>query len=80
MHPDIKKFWENAGWTMSSQHDSNDPYLSRILYTIEKSNMSFHVADICKRSGNNYYFFPFNNFNSFSEEKALRLVRLKVFM
>lgn len=68
MHPDIRKFYEDAGYTVLGPSKLSS-------YEIHIGNEPFRLIKVICH-GNKYYF----NKEWYSEEKMLRIVRLKVFI
>jgi len=80
MHPDIKKFWEDAGYKVSELTLAPTGNLldAKTYWYISKWNVLPHVQAITLRNGTNLYYL--GGEEKVSEEVALRMVRLKSFL
>jgi hypothetical protein len=78
LHPDIRKFWEDQGCTLH-QHIFFEPSLdsdAKIWWMIEKDHTLTALIAITLRNGTNLYYF---DGNKYTEEEALRIIKLKAF-
>ena len=71
MNEEIRKFWENAGYTL---RDTIGP--TWILCWARREHLEWHIATFrCDLPKIIYYF----NYNEYTEEEMLRIVMLKAF-
>ena len=68
MHPDIKKFWENAGYVLTEV-----PKLSNFEWW---AGVHLLVASFDESNGMIYIF----NGQKYSESEALKVIKLKAFL
>jgi hypothetical protein len=66
MHPDIKKFWEDAGYDIFGWYALNN---SQILVVAGRDDILIERATM-------YYF----NGNTYAEQEMLNLIKLKAFL
>jgi len=88
MHPEIEKFWNNAGYRIgiySSSKSFNNSSMWRYYYQLENKNgcmIEAGASDPCDYYENKdasckiYYL----NNSEYCEEDMLRLIRLKAFL
>jgi hypothetical protein len=82
MHPEIKKFWEDAGYlitelTLAPNYPTYNPLDAKTYWSIGKDDEVPYVQAITLENGTNLYYL---NDEKLSEEVALRMIRLKSFM
>jgi len=81
MHPEIKKFWEDAGYSVTEPGYITDPKGEQIqLGTISGYKKAAYNSAVSKIEtiafGNQHRF----NGKWYSEEDMLRIIRLKIFI
>ena len=88
MHPEIKKFWETSNHEVIQAVPigsiSDDTKWRELFYIREEQTLTFVVCIseiiIGNNIPNNYTYYFLNQSKPYSEEEALRLVKLKAFL
>jgi hypothetical protein len=86
MHPEIRKFWEDAGYTVMRCDDLNvvhSPHEMWCAGWIARGINDLYIATSATIHGNNKpdkIFYNFDNLRMLSEEEMLRIIKLKAFV
>lgn len=86
MHPEIKKFWEDAGYKITFLKEKNlkKDALNPDIYFFNHQHGQTRIIAILLNNGDMQYIFNdnchFMDSCKYSEEEALRLVKLKMFI
>lgn len=82
MHPEIKKFWEDSGYEITSINYSSFPELEgRLFYHAKKINKWQLVARyfIVNNKFEIFYYLKGGSDKKYSEKEMFRLIKLKPF-
>ena len=82
MHPEIHKYWKSLGGAIEFWSNQDD---GEIFFSIYFPEIKHHYSDVCiiQKDGTPEYSFPHVaslGYQSFSEEEALRIVKLEAFL
>jgi hypothetical protein len=84
MHPEIKKFWEDAGYKVDSHISQGEMVgldnlmINKLWYAYKPEEGPLCVADISERK--QYYHYPHLKKFLLSEKQMLKIIKLKAFI
>jgi hypothetical protein len=82
MHPDIKKFWEDAGYSVGRSATMKGPASdAKYYWYVDRADLMIHtMIAITLHNGNSSYYMNLHTSDKVPEEMALRMIRLKSFL